>query len=156
MLLRTAGSFLILVCHSWPARTKLRRWSRRVWRNTTCNIWTAGTSPLCSSSPREEVGSQRHCPAIVVVWKTWRRVCSLVNCALLFSRLTHTRQGQRFLCHVYDSELWLCLAPDSQRPEEAVDGCIQPRTIHQVAAGLLIFNQLSFCVMLLVPTVKLW
>lgn len=147
MLLQTASSFLILVCHSWPARTKLHRWSRRLWRSTTCSIWTAGTSLSCSSSLREEVGSQSHCPVATVVRKTWKRVCSLVNCALLFSRLAHTRQGQRFLCHVHDSKLWLCFAPDSQRPEEAADGRVQPRTIHQVAAGLLRFYQLSFSVL---------
>lgn len=58
MLLQTTSSFLFLVCLSWPARTKRPMSSRRLWRNTTCSIWTLGTSPSCSSSRREEVRHQ--------------------------------------------------------------------------------------------------
>lgn len=98
MLLQTADSFVILVCHSWPARTKLHRWSRRLWRNTICSIWTAGTSPSCSSSPREEVGSQSHCPAAAVVRKTWKRVCSLVNlCSFVFQTCSYQTRPTCFM-----------------------------------------------------------
>lgn len=45
----------------------------------------------------------------------------VVVVSLHLSRVSHTRQGKRLLCYVYNSQLWLCSAPQAQKPEETTE-----------------------------------
>lgn len=110
MLLQQTSLFRFPVCLSWPARTKLPMWSRRLWRNTTCSIWTSGTSPSCSSSPREEVGYQSCCCC-------WKCVRSLVNRALLVFQTCSYRTRPTFFmpCLRQQTLTLFCTRPQKAR-----------------------------------------
>lgn len=94
---------------------------------------------------------------LILCFLKMMHICNVYNSYAYFCcRVAYSKKGQRILCHVYISQLWLCSTSMPKRPAETTHTlCFTViRTSHKITANSALILEDSYLMQQFLKTVK--
>ncbi len=94
---------------------------------------------------------------LILCFLKMMHICNVYNSYACFCcRVAYSKKGQRILCHVYISQLWLCSTSMPKRPAETTHTlCFTViRTSHKITANSALILEDSYLIQQFLKTVK--